>query len=71
MGDGLVPVASALGEHADPRLALSGIPDDRKRLVTGADHWDLLSHPAVAQALQAWFDDDAGSATPGSGPPVN
>lgn len=57
VGDGLVPLASALGEHPDPRLALAGIPTGQRLVVDGADHWDLLSHPEVSRALRAWFDE--------------
>lgn len=52
LGDGLVTVASAWGEHADPsrRLAFS----ERLR-VEGVGHLDLLSDPAVAAGVQAWL----------------
>ncbi|CAD5371800.1 PGAP1-like protein [Rubrivivax sp. A210] len=54
LGDGLVPVASALGDHRDPAQAL-GVHEDRRLVVTGANHWDLLDHPAVAAKLLAWL----------------
>jgi pimeloyl-ACP methyl ester carboxylesterase len=54
MGDGLVTVASAWGEHPDPARALH-LPASRKRLITQANHWDLLSHPQAADALRAWL----------------
>jgi pimeloyl-ACP methyl ester carboxylesterase len=54
LGDGLVTVASAWGEHADKARALQ-LPASRKRLVTQANHWDLLSHPQVADALRDWL----------------
>jgi pimeloyl-ACP methyl ester carboxylesterase len=47
-GDGLVPLASALGEHRQRALALS-LPDDCKKIVTAADHWDLLDRPEVTR----------------------
>jgi hypothetical protein len=47
-GDGLVPLASALGEHREPALALA-IPDRNKKILTRADHWDLLSRPEVSR----------------------
>ncbi|MDQ3038869.1 MAG: GPI inositol-deacylase [Pseudomonadota bacterium] len=53
-GDGLVPVASALGEHNDPRLALK-IPSNRKRLVERTGHLELLSSPEVYQHLRRWL----------------
>jgi hypothetical protein len=54
VGDGLVPLDSALGRHADPAKALS-VPPQRQCVVTGANHWDLLDHPAVIQALRGWL----------------
>ncbi|MCD0418175.1 GPI inositol-deacylase [Rubrivivax sp. JA1024] len=54
VGDGLVTVASAWGEHRDPALALA-VPAGRKRLVTQAGHWDLLSRAEVAEALCGWL----------------
>jgi pimeloyl-ACP methyl ester carboxylesterase len=54
LGDGLVTVASAWGEHSDPARALH-VPTSRKRLITQANHWDLLSDPRAAQALRDWL----------------
>jgi pimeloyl-ACP methyl ester carboxylesterase len=54
IGDGLVPLASALGEHADGAMALD-VPDDHKHIVTGANHWDLLNRPEVYQQLLTWL----------------
>jgi hypothetical protein len=50
-GDGLVPVASALGRHADgtPGLAL---PDEHCRVVHGTGHFDLLDSPQVYHAVR-------------------
>jgi pimeloyl-ACP methyl ester carboxylesterase len=42
LGDGLVPIDSALGRHAEPTLDL-GVPAARCRVVVSATHWDLLS----------------------------
>jgi alpha-beta hydrolase superfamily lysophospholipase len=53
-GDGLVPVASALGTHADPALALA-FPPDRQFIVYGTDHMALLNSPAVAAQLVLWL----------------
>ncbi len=55
VGDGLVPLTSALGDHADPALALN-VPPPQRLVVHGANHWDLLNHPAVAAQLCAWLD---------------
>ena len=53
-GDGLVPVASALGQHADPKFDL-GFAPDRQDVVYGTGHLDLLSSPVVAQHLMRWL----------------
>jgi hypothetical protein len=54
LGDGLVTLASAWGEHRDPALALR-LPASRKALITAASHWDLLSHPQAAATLLRWM----------------
>ncbi|MCP5286473.1 MAG: alpha/beta hydrolase [Burkholderiaceae bacterium] len=54
IGDGLVPLASALGEHADPALRLRFAPE-RRLIITRANHFDLLSRADVAAQLQAWL----------------
>jgi hypothetical protein len=54
IGDGLVTVASAWGEHRDKALALA-VPASHKRLLTEASHWDLLSLPEAADALRRWL----------------
>jgi hypothetical protein len=51
---GLVPVASALGVHRDPKLALN-VPQSRQMVVTAANHWDLLSRDDVYQQIRAWL----------------
>ena len=54
IGDGLVPLASALGEHREPQHVLKVLPH-RTRIVTSADHWDLLSREDVYAQLRAWL----------------
>jgi hypothetical protein len=54
IGDGLVPKASALGEHPRPELTLA-VPTSHKRVIAGANHWDLLNHPEVLQHLLNWL----------------
>jgi len=54
LGDGLVPVDSALGRHADPRRALE-IPESRQWIGYGMNHLDLLSHPEVYAAMKRWL----------------
>lgn len=50
LGDGLVRLDSALGQHRQPALALA-VPDAQQRVITRANHWDLLSRPEVS----AWL----------------
>jgi hypothetical protein len=54
IGDGLVPLASALGEHARAAMSLV-VADGRKQVVTSANHWDLLNSPVVYKQLQTWL----------------
>lgn len=53
-GDGLVPVASALGEHPDRARALR-VPAARKAVLAGHDHFDLLGSAEVFARLRRWF----------------
>ncbi len=53
-GDGLVPVASALGEHPDPTRALR-VPAARKAVLAGHDHFDLLGSAEAFDRLRRWF----------------
>lgn len=52
--DGMVPVASALGRHGNPRLDLA-FPEDRTRLVFGTGHIDLLGSPEVYRTVARWL----------------
>ena len=54
IGDGLVPLASALGEHRDAALRLT-VPASRRHIVAGCGHLDLLSHAEVYTTLRAWL----------------
>lgn len=56
LGDGLVRIGSALGHHRNPALAL-GLPARHTRVVTRANHWDLLDHVEVNAQLQRWLGD--------------
>lgn len=51
-GDGLVPVASALGEHPDRSLDLR-IPASRKWIEQGSGHLQLLGSDAVHRRIRA------------------
>ena len=55
LGDGLVPVGSALGQHRDRALSLP-IPASRQRICHGHGHFDLLSSREVYGHLRAWLD---------------
>jgi hypothetical protein len=54
LGDGLVPLASALGRHIDPRRTLS-FAKSHQWVGYGMDHWDLLSHPEVYKQIRNWL----------------
>ena len=53
-GDGLVPVASALGHHTDTRLALD-FPADHQHVVTETGHLDLVGSDEVYGVLKGWL----------------
>ncbi|MFO1325392.1 MAG: alpha/beta hydrolase [Burkholderiales bacterium] len=55
-GDGLVPVASALGRHRDPAHDLN-LPDDRCHIAYGTGHFGLLSSAAVYARIRDWLWD--------------
>jgi hypothetical protein len=54
VGDGLVPLASALGRHDDARLALAFAPQ-RQWVAEGINHLQLLSDAGVYTQLRSWF----------------
>lgn len=54
IGDGLVPLASALGQHPDRARALQ-VPASKVRVFRRTDHLDLLSRPEVGKQLCAWL----------------
>ena len=54
LGDGLVPVASAVGRHRDPERTLR-FPASRQLVVTRTGHFDLLSRPEVYAKLRGWL----------------
>lgn len=57
-GDGLVPVASALGRHRDPERTLL-FPAGRSLVVPATDHFGLLSSAEVYARVRDWLDDAA------------
>ena len=53
-GDGLVPVASALGWHTDPTMAI-GIDATRQVIAHGVGHLDLLCSDWVYEQIRGWL----------------
>ena len=54
VGDGLVPVASALGRHTERARRLR-LPRSRQWIAHGVGHLDLLNHPSVYARLRDWL----------------
>jgi len=54
LGDGLVPVASALGVHKDPSRSLA-IPPSRQWTGYGMNHLDLLDRKEVGERIVSWL----------------
>jgi len=54
LGDGLVPVYSALGRHLKPELQFN-IPEDRQWVGRKMNHFDLLNDPQVYETLKNWL----------------
>jgi pimeloyl-ACP methyl ester carboxylesterase len=57
VGDGLVPLDSALGRHPDPACALA-IPKSRQWVGYGMGHLELLNRPEVYARLNAWMREE-------------
>ena len=53
-GDGLVPIDSALGRHADSAFDL-GIPKARQWVGYGINHLEMLGNDVVYQQLKRWL----------------
>ncbi len=54
VGDGLVPLASALGQHRDPQRQLH-FDADKQAIVAHTNHMELLDSPAVQAHLLRWL----------------
>lgn len=54
-GDGIVPVASALGLHREPALSLS-FPADRQMIALGTSHLELLASRQVYTQIRLWLE---------------
>ena len=59
VGDGLVPLDSALGRHVRPELALA-LPASHQWVGHGMGHLDLLSSRAVYAQMSQWIGEAAG-----------
>ena len=54
LGDGLVPLDTALGRHADPSRTLA-FPKSRQWIAFGIHHLDLLSRVEVYDKIRGWL----------------
>jgi pimeloyl-ACP methyl ester carboxylesterase len=54
LGDGLVPISSALGQHEEPHRALS-IPKRRQWVGRAMNHLSLLSRQDVYEQIRLWL----------------
>jgi pimeloyl-ACP methyl ester carboxylesterase len=54
LGDGFVPVNSALGQHPDSARSLE-FSKPHQWIGYGMSHWDLLSRAAVYNQVREWF----------------
>ncbi|MCD2519636.1 GPI inositol-deacylase [Massilia sp. G4R7] len=54
LGDGVIPLDTALGRHPDPALTL-GFPESRTWIGFGIHHLDLLSRVEVYRRIRAWL----------------
>jgi len=54
VGDGLVPLRSALGQHDEPQRCLHFAPE-HQYIAYRTGHLQLLSNPAITQQLLTWL----------------
>lgn len=54
IGDYLVRVPSALGEHPDAKYQLK-VPEAHKAIFYGLNHMEIQYHPAVAEQIAKWL----------------
>jgi pimeloyl-ACP methyl ester carboxylesterase len=55
LGDGLVPVNSALGQHTQTGKA-PGFPDSHQWISYSTNHMELLSRPEVTRKIAQWLE---------------
>jgi hypothetical protein len=58
LGDGLVPLCSALGQHADPDRVLP-FPESHQWIGYGLSHFGLLESREVYERIHGWFAERA------------
>ena len=56
IGDGLVPLPSALGQHADPLRTLD-FPKNHQYIAYNMNHMALLNSPEVTRQVLSWLKD--------------
>jgi len=54
IGDYLVSIKSAFGEHPDPKFYLK-VPMSHKAIFYGLNHLEIQYHPQVAEQIARWF----------------
>ncbi len=54
IGDYLVSVKSALGDHPHPQFRLK-VPEDHKAVFYGLNHFEIQHHPRVREQIIAWL----------------
>lgn len=54
LGDGLVPLDSALGRHPEPRFTLA-FPREHQYVAYESDHFDLFDAPAIYERVRQWL----------------
>ena len=54
LGDGLVPLDSALGRHPNPEMALQ-VPPSNQYVLYDAHHFDLLHHRDAYRQIRSWM----------------
>lgn len=54
IGDGLVPLNSALGCHKNPDLTLL-FPETHQWIARNMKHLDLLNHPDIYKTIKKWL----------------
>jgi hypothetical protein len=56
VGDGLVPLSSALGRHENPQFDLA-FPETHRWIAYDTGHFDLLDRPSVYERIRDWLAD--------------